>query len=297
MIVVLTGPSGFLGRRVIARLQAAKHNVRALGRRDPGIPGVEFARWDACSTEFPTAALQNAEAVVHLAGEPVAQRWNNEVKRRIRDSRAIGTRNLVQGMARLQQHPRVLISASAIGYYGDRGEEALTENSGPGKGFLSEVCVEWERQAQAASAHGARVAMLRIGIALGPEGGALAQMLPLFRKGVGGPVGSGKQWVSWIHADDIAGLILYALEQEEIAGPINATSPEPVRNVDFAKTLGAALGRPSVVPAPAFGVKLMLGEMADVVLGSQRVLPERATRAGYIFRHPHLGEALKTLLT
>jgi uncharacterized protein (TIGR01777 family) len=297
MIVVLTGATGFLGRRLMARLQREGHTIRALGRRDSAVDGVRFFRWEATRDLAPAEALAGSDAIIHLAGEPVAQRWNEDVKRRIRDSRVLGTRNLAGALERLETRPEVLLSASAIGYYGDRGDELLSEASVPGNDYLSEVCVEWEREARNAGSHGLRVVLLRTGIVLGKEGGALAQMLPPFRAGVGGPVGSGRQWMSWIHVDDVVGLILFALKQADLSGPVNLTTPHPVRNQEFTKTLGAVLHRPSVVPVPALALKLMFGEMGKVVLASQRVMPEAATRAGYAFQYPELRGALAQLLT
>lgn len=296
MLVAITGASGFIGPRLIGWLQSAGWQVRALGRRDPGITGVEFARWDAAGEPSPEA-LRGVDAVINLAGEPVAQRWNAEVKRRIKDSRVVGTRNLVNAIAKLNPRPSVLINASAIGYYGDRGDEILGEAAAPGKDFLASVCVEWEREARRAEELGVRVVLPRIGIVLGMEGGALRQMVPLFKMGVGGPVGSGKQWVSWIHIDDIVGLIAFALKDSHVMGALNATAPEQVRNIHFAHTLGAALGRPSLVPTPGLAIKVMYGELAQVVLASQRVVPEMTLRAGYRFQHPELKEALRQILT
>lgn len=296
MIIALTGASGFIGQHLIARLQREGYTVRALGRHDPQIAGVEFAPWDS-SQEPPPAAVRDAGAVIHLAGEPVAQRWSGEVKRRIRDSRIIGTRNLVDAIGKAQMKPAAFIAASAIGYYGDRGEDVLTEESAPGKDFLAETCVGWERESRRAGELGLRVAVVRMGIVLGREGGALKQMLGPFKAGVGGPVGSGKQWVSWIHIDDVVGLIEFALRYDRVYGAVNATSPQPVRNAEFAKELGTVLGKPSLVMAPAFGLKLMYGEMANLVLGSQRVIPEAASRAGYVFRYPELRDALRQILT
>jgi uncharacterized protein (TIGR01777 family) len=286
MIIAITGASGFIGHRLIPRLQKEGYAVRALGRRDPGMPGVEFVRWDPMQEPRPEA-LQDVGAIVNLAGEPVAQRWNAEVKRRIRDSRVIGTRNLVNAAGKLDNRPGVLISASAIGYYGDRGDEILTESAPPGKDFLASVCVEWEQEARRAGEHGLRVVLPRIGIVLGREGGALKQMIPLFKSGVGGPVASGKQWVSWIHADDVTGLIAFALRHDHVFGILNATAPRQVRNVEFA----------SLVPTPGFALKLMFGEMAQVVLASQRVVPEATLRNRYTFLYPELKEALREILT
>jgi uncharacterized protein (TIGR01777 family) len=297
MMVTLTGASGFLGPRLIARLQRDGHRVRVLGRRKPAGLDVEFAPWDAIGGEPPVAAVAECDAVVHLAGEPVAQRWSTDVKRRIRESRTIGTRNLVNALGRSGSRPATFISASAIGYYGDRGEEPLNEASPPGGDFLSKVCVEWEAEGRKAGMLGPRTAIVRIGIVMGTEGGALKAMLGPFRSGVGGPAGSGKQWVSWIHVDDVIELLVFTLNDARLAGPVNATAPNPVRNVEFAKELGRVVHRPSVVPAPAFGLKLMFGEMAQIVLASQRVIPEAATRAGFVWRYPHLPGALESLLT
>jgi uncharacterized protein len=218
------------------------------------------------------------------------------VKRKIRDSRVIGTRNLVAGIGAMPARPRVLVCASAIGYYGDRGDEILTEDSPPGKGFLPETCVEWEREAKAAEQLGVRVVPLRIGIVLGRGGGALKQMLPPFRMGAGGRLGDGRQWMSWVHLDDIVGLAEWALRNEAIAGPVNAAAPGAVRNEEFTRELGRALGRPAVIPVPTFGLKLLFGEMARVLLESQRAQPKVAENGGYQFRFPELTAALRDLL-
>ena len=208
----------------------------------------------------------------------------------------IGTRHLVTAIGKMTERPRALISASAIGYYGDRGDQILTEAAPPGNDFLAGVCVEWETETRKAMEHAVRPTALRFGIVLGKEGGALKQMLGPFRAGVGGPVGSGKQWVSWIHQDDAVELILFALRNESIAGPLNATAPHPVRNLDFAKTLGHAVHRPSLVTTPKLALKVMFGEMAQVILASQRVVPEAATRAGFVFQYPELESALRQIL-
>jgi uncharacterized protein (TIGR01777 family) len=226
----------------------------------------------------------------------VAQRWTDKARQRIHDSRVVGTRLLVEAM-RATGTVRHFVSASAIGYYGaDRGTEPLTETSSPGEDFLARVCREWEAEAREADAAGIRTVLPRIGVALHPEGGALKQMLPLFRLGLGGRMGSGRQYLSWVHRDDTVGLLLFALEQPELRGPLNVTAPEPVTNADFARALGAALGRPAVVPVPAFALKVAVGEMSEAVLGSQRVLPKRAQETGYRFQHPELQEALRSLV-
>jgi uncharacterized protein (TIGR01777 family) len=296
MTIVITGATGFIGRHLIARLKREGHAVRALGRRDPRTDDVEFVEWDS-AREPPPAALADADALVHLAGEPVAQRWSDEAKRRIHDSRVHGTRNLVNALSKLQSRPSTLIAGSAIGYYGDRGDEVLTEASGPGSDFLARTCVEWEHESVRAGDLGLRVAIIRTGLVLGSDGGALKRMLPPFRAGVGGPVGSGRQWTSWIHIEDIAGLIVFSLSGRDVYGPVNGASPNPLRNSEFARELGAVLHRPAFLPVPAFGLKLIFGEMANVLLSSQRVTPEAASRAGYVFKYPELRGALQQILT
>jgi uncharacterized protein (TIGR01777 family) len=243
----------------------------------------------------PVDALQNADAIIHLAGEPVAQRWNSEVKRRIAESRSIGTRNLVDSLSRLDRKPAVLISASASGYYGDRGEETLTESSAPGSGFLPDVCVAWEREALKAEALGIRVVLMRTSIVLHPDGGALKQMLPPFKAGVAGRLGSGKQWMPWIHIDDLIRLFLFGSQTPGLKGPVNANAGA-VRNEEFTADLARVLHRPAVIPTPIFGLKLLFGEMASVLLASQQMVPEAARRAGFEFQHPTLPGALADLL-
>jgi uncharacterized protein (TIGR01777 family) len=238
------------------------------------------------------------DAAVHLAGESVAAgRWTPEAKRRIRDSRVLGTRLLAESLARLRRPPRVLVSASAIGIYGDRGDTPLDESSALGADFLAGVGKEWEAAAGPASDAGIRVVQLRFGIVLAREGGALARMLTPFKLGVGGPLGSGRQWMSWIAIDDAVGAILAVLTNEAARGPVNAVAPEPVRNAEFAARLGAALHRPSVLPAPAFALRALFGELADgALLASQRVVPARLTALGYRFKYPTLPEALEAIL-
>lgn len=276
MKITITGASGFVGRALAGRLVAAGHSVQPLKLRE-------------------SAAAPAADAVIHLAGEPVAQRWTAEAKRRIRASRAEGTRKLVDSLAQLSPRPATLISASAVGIYGSRGDVILTESSAPGSGFLAEVCVEWERAAGIANALGIRVVNVRIGLVLG-HGGALARMLPAFKLGAGGRLGSGEQWMSWIHLDDLTALVEFALSETSLRGPVNATSPNPVTNAEFTRKLAAALHRPAFAAVPAFALKLMFGEMAGVLLDSQRVLPKAAEAAGFRFRYPDLAPALADLL-
>jgi|SRR5579871_1172673 len=296
MKVVLTGATGFIGSKLVARLLDAGHEITALGRKkSANLPAsVRFTSWESSSEPSPES-LEGAHAIVNLAGEPVAQRWNAEVKRRIRASRVEGTRNLVQALAKLSARPSILINASAIGYYGHRNDEMLTESSAPGADFLASVTRDWELAAEKAGRFGTRVAKLRIGIVLGRQG-ALAQMLPVFRAGIGGRLGSGRQWMSWIHIDDLVSLILFALDNPETRGALNGTAPNPVRNAEFSLILGEVLHRPAIFPTPAILIKAMFGEMSTVILASQRVLPEAALAAGFHFKYPELKPALAEIL-
>lgn len=300
MKVAVTGGTGFLGAGFVQRLLGRGHEVhllarnveRALSKLPEGVTG---AHYDA-ATPLSPGALEGVEAVVHLAGEPVAQRWSKEAKHRIHDSRVVGTRLLVEAMKAAGTVKR-FVSASAIGYYGGtRGAEPLTEASSPGEDFLSLVCLGWEAEALRAQEAGIRTAVVRMGVVLHPAGGALHKMLPPFRMGAGGPVGSGKQYVSWVHREDALDLLLFVLEHPTLEGPVNATAPEPVTNESFAHALGHALGRPSLMHVPAFMLKAAMGEMAKVALEGQRVLPRRAQEAGFTFRHPALEAALRDLL-
>lgn len=272
MRIAVTGASGFVGRAVVERLRSAGHEITSLYVRKLG-------------------AVDPVEAVVHLAGEPVAQRWTARARQRIRASRVDGTLKLVNSLANLEPRPSVLVSASAIGYYGSRGEEILTESSPPGSDFLASVCVEWERTAARAALLGLRVVTLRTGMVLGRGGGALARILPIFRLGLGGPLASGRHWMSWIHRDDLVSLIEFVLASN-LGGAVNATSPNPVRNAEFTAELASAVHRPAFLPVPAFALRLAYGEMATVLLSSQRVLPAAAQAAGFQFRYPELGPAL-----
>jgi uncharacterized protein (TIGR01777 family) len=293
--IAISGASGLIGRRLLKTLAADGHSLHVLSRHaGTNLPGnVKLFVWDPMKGDPPAEAIRDIDAVIHLAGEPIAQRWNEDVKRRIRDSRVTGTANLVKALA--GRPPQTLICASAIGYYGDRADEVLTESSGPGTGYLPEVCVEWEKAAQAAEAFGVRVVRLRTGIVLDPKGGALAKMLPPFKMGVGGRIGSGRQWMSWIHAEDLAGMIRWALATP-ISGPVNGVAPHPVTNAEFTRVLAATLHRPAVFPVPTFGLKLLFGEMSEVLLGSQRVAPQAAESGGFHFRFPQLDRALADAL-
>jgi uncharacterized protein (TIGR01777 family) len=293
MNIAITGASGFVGRRLLAALSAHTLTMLTRSPTTQAPAGVKVSVWDPVAQP---ARLDAADAVIHLAGEPVAQRWTNAVKSRIRESRVRGTRNLVAGMRQMEQPPAVLVCASAIGYYGSRGDEVLGETSAPGTGFLSEVCVEWEHEADAAAALGVRVVKVRIGIVLEPHGGALARMLPPFRAGLGGPLGSGNQWMSWIHLDDLVELIVHAVENP-LQGVLNGVAPNAATNAEFTRELGRALHRPAIIPVPDFAIKLLFGEMAEMLLlASQRVVPIAALQSGFRFAYPDLGEALRDLL-
>ena len=299
--VLVTGGTGFIGTRVCTALHEQGDTVRVLSRNPTRAQTkLKWARevygWTPETEKLPSEAMSDVKAVVHLAGETIAGRWNSEKKRRIRDSRILSTRNLVASLGAADTKPDVLVCASAIGYYGASGDEHLTEVSPAGTDFLAQVCQEWETEAQKAIEFGIRVVMVRIGLVLGLGGGLLAQILLPFKMGVGGVLGSGRQWMSWIHVDDVVGILLHALENDEIRGPLNATAPVPVRNTEFTKTLGTVLRRPTLLPVPIFGLKLMMGEFADFVVLSQNVLPEKTEVSGYEFRHRTLEAALSDLL-
>jgi uncharacterized protein (TIGR01777 family) len=312
MRVTVTGATGLIGRRVVAALLERGEEVTVLSR-DPERAKAELdqsssnvahadslmtMRWDPGSESVPQAALANASAVVHLAGENVAQRWSASAKRAIRESRVFGTRNLVLGIEALseRERPKALVSGSAIGYYGAHGDEPIDEESPAGKGFLAQTCVEWEAEADRAARLGTRVVKVRTGVVLDSEGGALGKMLVPFKLGVGGPVASGRQYISWIHTDDVLGIVLAAIDGEQWSGPVNATAPEPQRNRDFSKALGRALHRPSLLPVPGAALRLMYGDMAEIVTEGARVLPAKALVLGYEFRHTQLDEALRATL-
>ena len=277
MRVVVAGGTGFIGRALAARLRAEGEEVVVPRRGD-------------------TADVDGADAVVNLSGEPIAQRWTKAARRRIEESRTEGTRRLVAAIASAKAKPSVLVSPSAVGYYGARGDEELDEDALPGDDFLARLCVRWENEAARAAAHGVRVVRIRAGVVLASDGGALAKMLPAFRAFAGGPVGSGLQWMSWIHQDDLVALFLFALRNAAVEGALNGTAPAPVRNRDFVSALGGALHRPAIVPAPAAVLRLLFGEMATILLDGQRVAPRRALALGFSFRRPDLRSALGAAL-
>jgi hypothetical protein len=292
MRIALSGASGLIGGRLAAALRARGDEVIELSRS--GKNGA--VRWDPLSEPAPAAALAG-DAVIHLAGESIAQRWSSGAREAIRTSRTVGTANLLAGIEAAQPRPRVLLSANAVGYYGNRGDEPLTESSAAGEDWLASVCVDWEQAAMAATPLGLRVCVLRTGVVLDRTGGALAMMLPPFRLGVGGPVAGGRQYVSWIHGDDLVGLYIAALEDERFAGPLNAVAPAPVRNAEFAKALGRALHRPAVAPVPAVALHLLYGAMAAIVTDSQNVVAERALALGFNFAYPAVELALRDALS
>jgi uncharacterized protein (TIGR01777 family) len=302
MNITITGATGFIGRRLIEILANEPGNVRhqlhALSRRTNirfGETAVWISKWDPMTEDPPAESLANADAIVHLAGEQVAQRWTPEAKARIRESRVRSAQRLVGALAKLPRRPSTLVCASAIGIYGSRGDEILTETSAPGNDYLAEVCRAWEEQAVAAEKLGIRVARIRIGVVLGRGGGALQKMLPPFRAFVGGKIGSGKQWMSWIHLDDMVGILRHAI-MNPMSGVFNATAPNPVTNEQFTAELAKALSRPALFPVPGFALKAMFGEMSEILLGGQRVLPRATEAAGYRFQYPGLAEALRKIL-
>jgi uncharacterized protein (TIGR01777 family) len=301
--VLIAGATGLIGTALARALAGAGVAVTALVRSPAKatalLPsGVSIFPWDATGAPPPAAAFEGVGAVVNLAGEPIADgRWSEARKKQLRDSRIVGTRALVSELRGLAQKPRVLVAASAVGYYGDRGEEILTESSAPGAGFLAALARDWESEAMRAADFGTRVVVLRQGAVLSAAGGMLRKILPLFRLGGGGRIGPGTQWFPWIHVEDDIALIRYAIDQDRVSGALNAVAPEPVTNRELTSTLGETLSRPTALAAPAFALRLALGPMADeVLLASQRVMPARTLEQGFQFRHPLLRSALKNLI-
>jgi hypothetical protein len=292
MKALVTGATGFIGRRLVATLQAPVVLSRNPRRAAEMLPGVAAHGWSD-EEPAPAEAFRDVEVVFHLAGEPVGQgRWTAAKKRRIESSRRQGTLNLVEGMRRAGWLPKVLVSASAVGYYGDRGDQLLDEDSPPGDDFLAAVCQQWEAAARSAEGLGLRVTMPRLGIVLGSGGGALARMLTPFKLGLGGRLGSGRQWMPWVHVDDVVAMLHFAA-RESLRGPFNAVAPKPVTNRQFTQVLASVLHRPALVPAPAFGLRLLIGEFAEILLASQRVVPRALQQAGYVFKYADLRPALE----
>lgn len=303
--VLISGASGLIGSVLIAALEKRGDQVSRLVRRDPRT--AHEVRWDPMQA-IPPHLVSRFDTVIHLSGESVAGRWAESKKRRIRDSRVISTRNLATALAQADKPPQAFLCASAIGYYGNRGDEHLTEESGSGHGFLADVSREWEEAARPAAQAGIRVINLRVGVVLSREGGALKQMLLPFRLGLGGRIGSGRQWFSWIHIDDLVAAVLHIMDigaplsqatpsPGPIAGPVNLVGPNPVINLDFTKALANALRRPALFPVPETALKLLFGEFAkEGLLSSARVVPQKLTEHGFVFRYPELNAALKDLL-
>ena len=301
MKILMSGVTGLIGRSLSEKLQAEGHSIIGLSRspeKAGKLPVEAMLRWEPEAGLPPAEAFDGVEAVIHLAGEPVAEaRWTAERKQRIRNSRVISTRNLVDAMRSLPKKPRVFVAGSAVGIYGDRGDEVLDENAKPGTDFLANVCVEWEAEAHRARELGIRTIEVRTGVVLAKEGGALAKMLPPFKLGVAGPLGNGKQYFPWIHLDDIVGLIELALKNDSLNGPLNGSAPEVVTNREFTRQLADALRRIAIIPVPEFALRLLYGEMAGVLLASQRVIPKVALDANYQFVYPDLASALKNLVS
>jgi uncharacterized protein len=297
MHIAITGSTGFIGSALVEALRAEGHTVTRIVRSAP--QGPDEIRWDIDGRSIDVEGLRGVDAVVHLAGEGIAERrWTDEQKRRILESRTGGTSLVAETLATMADGPRVLVSASAVGLYGDRGDEVLTEDSGPGEGFTAGVVKAWEAAADPARDAGIRVVHPRIGIVQSPRGGALGRILPLFKLGVGGRLGSGKQYWSWVSLDDVIGIIRHAVLTDELAGPVNATAPTPVTNAAYTKILAGVLRRPAILPVPRFGPAILLGrELAEELLYySARILPERTEASGYEFRHTHLEQCLRDLL-
>ncbi len=299
MKILMTGVTGLIGRALCQKLKSENHTIVGLSRsseKSANLAVDELLKWDGLS-RLPQEYLQGVDAVVHLAGEPVAEgRWTDERKKRIRDSRIISTRSLVEAMRAAATKPGVFVCGSAVGFYGDRADEELDEHSPQGTGFLADVCKAWEAEAHHAREFGIRVVEVRTGVVFAKDGGALKKILPPFKLGAGGPLGNGRQWFPWIHLDDIVGLFKFALNTPTLNEPINGTAPEIVTNAEFTKQLGNVLHRPAFLPVPAFALQLLFGEMAVVLLASQRALPKVALAAGYNFKYPSLTPALENIV-
>lgn len=295
---LVTGATGFIGRRLVQALERPvvlsrdpQRARRTLGNQ------IQAFEWDPEAGLPPAESFRQVDTVFHLAGESIGEgRWNTEKKTRIRESRVRGTRNLVKALESLAERPKVLVSGSAIGFYGDRGAEVLDESAAPGTDFLAEISQAWEAEAGRARDLGIRVVTSRTGIVFGASGGALKKMLPPFKLGIGGRLGSGRQWMSWIHLDDLVGLLLHAAQTSEINGPMNGVAPLPVTNQEFTKTLASVLRRPAIFPVPKLALRVAIGEFASFLLASQRVVPRVGERTGYRFRYPTLAEALRDIL-
>ncbi len=300
MKILMTGGTGFVGTQLTSRLTQEGHEVTILTRALKGArmasPGISYLEGDPTRKGPWQEAIKNHGAVINLAGASIFSKWTEENKKAIRESRVSTTRNLVEGIPSHSEGSFTIISTSAVGYYGFHGDEELNEDSPPGIDFLARIAVEWEAEALKAMDKGARVVITRFGIVLGEKGGALSQMIPLFRKYIGGSIGSGKQWFSWVHIKDLAEAFTFLLRHPQISGPVNVCSPNPVRNRDLAKALGKTLHKPSFIPAPAFMVKLVLGEFGSVILEGQRVIPRKLLENGFVFQYPDIHKALQGIV-
>lgn len=301
MRVLISGATGLIGRELCNSLSREGHRVVALSRSPEatrGLAAAEVHKWEPMTGPPPAQAYNEIDAVVHLVGEPIAdRRWTDSQKKLIRDSRVLSTRNLVEGLRSSGSRPSALISGSAVGFYGDRGDEQLDETASMGRGFMSEICRDWENEAAAAIELGIRVVQVRTGVVLSPKGGALKKMLPPFKLGVGGRLGSGRQWFPWIHVSDIVGIFRHAISTSSLRGPANGVAPDSVTNADFTKQLGRALHRPAFLPVPEMALRALMGEMADILFHSQRVVPKAVLLSGYVFRYPGLAPALEELFS
>jgi uncharacterized protein len=300
MKILITGGTGFVGTQLTSRLIEDRHEVTILTRSLKGAkgssPGISYLEGDPTKKGAWQEAIKNHDAVINLAGASIFSKWTEEHKKAIRESRVNTTRNIVEGIPSRSERPFTLFSTSAVGYYGFCGDEELTEESRHGDDFLARISVEWEGEALKARDKGARVVITRFGIVMGEKGGALSQMIPLFKKYIGGPIGSGKQWFSWIHIKDLAEAFVFMIKHPEISGPVNLCSPNPVRNKDLAKALGKALHRPSFMPTPGFMIKLVLGEFGSVILEGQRVIPKKLLENGFVFQYADIHKALQRIV-
>lgn len=302
MNIILSGGTGFIGSALLKQLAEATHRVVLLTRNPDTAKGVardsvEVERWDVRSAGPWAERMNGADAVINLAGEPIAKRWTETQKARIINSRIDATKAIIEAIASARSKPSVLVNASAVGYYGNVEHEDVTESYPKGADFLADTCARWEQEARAAEPLGLRVVLLRIGIVLEKDGGAFKKMLLPFKWFIGGPLGSGRQWFPWVHRDDVVGAVLFALENPSLSGPVNVAAPEPVTMKQFCAALGRALQRPSWAPVPAFVLRAALGEMSEMLLGGQRVVPKKLIDSGYRFRYPRLDEALSAIIS
>jgi len=300
MKILITGGTGFVGKQLTSRLIQDRHEVTILTRSLKGAkgssPGISYLEGDPTKKGPWQEAIKNHDTVINLAGASIFSKWTEEHKKAIRESRVSTTQNIVEGIPSDPSKKITLFSTSAVGYYGFCGDEELVEDSPPGNDFLAHIAKEWEGEALKAREKGARVVITRFGIVMGEKGGALSQMIPLFKKYIGGPIGNGKQWFSWVHIKDLAEAFAFLIMHPEISGPVNVCSPNPVRNKDLAKALGKALHRPSFIPAPGFMVKLVLGEFGSVILEGQRVIPRKLLNNGFVFQYPDIEKALQGIV-